>query len=79
MPQKAKKTRVAPENYWDMEGSVEKDKRVKMSEVFGKAAPTRPNKKTGKKVPTGSHQMPDGTVMKDKDMKKKKTKKKSGY
>ena len=76
MPEKAKKTRVAPENYWDMEGSVEKDKRVKMSEVFGKSAPT---KKKTKKVASGSHQMPDGTVMKDKDMKKKKTKKKSGY
>ena len=40
MKKKAKKTRVAPEDYWDMEGSVEKDKNVKMSEVFGKGAST---------------------------------------
>jgi hypothetical protein len=35
-----------------------------------------------KKVPKGSHRMPDGSIMKDSDMKKKKTsskKKKSTY
>jgi len=33
-------------------------------------------KKTNKKVPKGSHRMPDGSIMKDKDMKKKNKKKK---
>ena len=28
-------------------------------------------KKVGKKIPKGSHKMPDGSVMKNKDMKKK--------
>lgn len=32
-------------------------------------------KKKGKAVPKGSHKMPDGSVMKDKDMKKAKVKK----
>jgi len=73
MPKKAKK---APQNYYDMKGSVDKDKKVKQSEVFGKT-------KSNKKVPKGSHKMPDGSIMKDSDMKKpkkptkKKTKKKS--
>jgi len=31
-------------------------------------------KKQPKKVPKGSHKMPDGSIMKDKDMKKKKKK-----
>jgi len=30
--------------------------------------------KKDKKVPKGSHRMPDGSIMKDKDMKKKKSK-----
>jgi hypothetical protein len=32
------------------------------------------NNKKDKKVPKGSHKMPDGSLMKDKDMKKKKKK-----
>ena len=69
MPKKKKsKLKKAPENYYDMKDSVEKDK---MSEVFGT--------KGGKKVPKGSHKMPDGSVMKDSKMKKKKSKKKSSY
>ena len=72
MPKKKKsKLKKAPENYYDMKDSVEKDKKVKMSEVFGT--------KGGKKVPKGSHKMPDGSVMKDSKMKKKKSKKKSSY
>ena len=75
MPKKTKKARKAPENYYDMKGSVDKDKKVKQSEVFGQT-------KSNKKVPKGSHKMPDGSIMKDSDMKKtkkpkKKTKKKS--
>tara|TARA_R110002110_G_scaffold392219_1_gene605706 strand:- start:421 stop:642 length:222 start_codon:yes stop_codon:yes gene_type:complete len=72
MPKKAKK---APQNYYDMKGSVDKDKKVKQSEVFGKTK--------SKPVPKGSHRMKDGSIMKDSDMKKpkkptkKKTKKKS--
>ena len=67
-----KPMKIAPDNYYDMVGSVEKDKKIKHSEVFGKG--------TKKRVPKGSHRMPDGTIMKDSDMpkknKKKQTKKK---
>ena len=35
-----------------------------------------PPKTKAKKVPKGSHKMPDGSVMKDKDMKKEKKEKK---
>ena len=68
MPKQAKK---APQNYYDMKGSVDKDKRVKQSDVFGK--------KKSKPVPKGSHRMKDGSIMKDSDMKKPKkpTKKKT--
>ena len=41
MEKKSKTMRVAPKDYWDMKGSVEKDKNVKMSEVFGKGASTK--------------------------------------
>tara|TARA_R110000803_G_scaffold77910_3_gene142857 strand:+ start:4918 stop:5169 length:252 start_codon:yes stop_codon:yes gene_type:complete len=78
MPKKAKKTRPAPKDYFDMKGSVEKDKKVKPKEVFGKdAVKKKPNKKPNKKVPKNSHRMPDGSIMKDSDMPKKKTKKKT--
>ena len=36
-------------------------------------------KPTTKKAPKGYHYMPNGKLMKDSAMKKKKTKKKSGY
>ena len=39
------KTRKAPDNYWDIEGSVEKDKKIKQSEVFGNQKKKPPNKK----------------------------------
>lgn len=90
-----KAMKIAPDNYYDMVGSVEKDKKIKHSEVFGKGTGKPTGKKptgkkpTGKKptakgtkkrVPKGSHRMPDGTIMKDSDMpkknKKKQTKKK---
>ena len=47
---------------------VEQSKKIKPKEVFA----TLPKKKKGK-VPKGSHRMPDGSIMKDKDMKKKKS------
>ena len=51
MPKKAKKTRPAPKDYFDMKGSVEKDKKVRPQEVFGKEAVVKkPNKKTKKKT-----------------------------
>lgn len=45
-----KKTKYAPQNYYDMKGSVDKQKKVKHSEVFGKkTAPNKTKKKTTKK------------------------------
>lgn len=50
---------------------VEESKKIKPKEVFG--ANYKQQRKVGKgKVPKGSHRMPDGSIMKDKDMKKKK-------
>jgi len=76
MPKKGKTTK-APATYYDMAGSVEKDKKVKQSDVFGKksSAKAKPKAKS-KKVKKGYHRMPDGTIMKDSDMKKDKKKKK---
>ena len=76
MPKKVKTTK-APATYYDMAGSVEKDKKVKQSDVFGKTgkAKAKPKAKS-KKVKKGYHRMPDGTIMKDSDMKKDKKKKK---
>jgi len=48
---------------------VEESKKIKPKEVFA----TLPKTKAKKKVPKGSHRMPDGSIMKDKDMKKKKS------
>lgn len=76
MPKKGK-MKKAPTNYYDMAGSVEKDKKVKQSDVFGKqsSAKAKPKPKSKKtKIPKGYHRMPDGTIMKDSDMPKKKTK-----
>ncbi len=81
MPKKGKKTTKAPATYYDMAGSVEKNKKVKQSDVFGKtgkakAKPKAKSKPKSKaKIPKGYHRMPDGTIMKDSDMPKKKTKK----
>lgn len=74
------KIKKAPENYFDMKGSVEKDKKVKMKDVFGSdQGKNKTSSKKKKKAPPGYHYMPDGKLMKDTDMKKKKPKKKSGY
>ena len=76
-----KPMKIAPDNYYDMVGSVEKDKKIKHSEVFGKGTGKKPTGKkptakgTKKRVPKGSHRMPDGTIMKDSDMPKKNKKK----
>lgn len=73
-----KKSKQAPKDYYDMKGSVDKSKKVKQSEVFGKQS--KPKKK---KAPPGYHYMPDGKLMKNSDMKKKSkkkdSKKKSSY
>ncbi len=90
MPKKGK-MKKAPATYYDMAGSVEKDKKVKQSDVFGKtgkvkAKPKQKSKPKSKaKIPKGYHRMPDGTIMKDSDMpqakqqKTKKDKKKKKY
>lgn len=47
-----KKSKPAPKNYYDMKGSVDKSKKVKHSEVFGKGTNKNTNKKnTKKKLP----------------------------
>jgi len=61
----------------DLKAKNEKSKRLKPKDVFDykKEEPS-----DRKKVPKGSHRMPDGSIMKDKDMKPKgKKKKKSNY
>ena len=50
MPKKSKPAKPAPVDYYDMKGSVEKDKKVRPQEVFGKAAAKKPNNKTKKKT-----------------------------
>ena len=42
--------------------------------AYGNAPPSVVKKKVVKKVPKGSHRMPDGKIMKDSDMPKKKMK-----
>ena len=55
-------------------------KKVKSKDVFEqaptKSKPTKSKPKKNTKVPKGSHRMPDGSIMKDKDMKSKRS---SGY
>ena len=53
---------------------AEKDSLVKQSKKEG-VKEFKAGKKAGAKVPKGSHKMPDGSIMKDKDMKSKKSKK----
>ena len=49
MPQKSKKPRNMPANFFELPAFVEKDKKVKMKDVFGVAAPKKKNKKSVKK------------------------------
>lgn len=61
---------------YDLTKEREKDKKVKPKQVFDfKNSDSK--KQNDKKVPKGHHRMPDGSIMKDSDMKKKnkKTKK----
>ena len=52
MPKK-KKTTKSPLDYFDMKEKVEKDKKVKQSDVFGKGKKEKPKPKTkSKKKPT---------------------------
>lgn len=49
-----KKSKIAPKNYYDMKGSVERDKKVKHKDVFGKQSTPSvkgTNKNTKKKIP----------------------------
>tara|TARA_R110000787_G_scaffold100165_5_gene205050 strand:+ start:1401 stop:1688 length:288 start_codon:yes stop_codon:yes gene_type:complete len=66
--------------------SVEKAQKVKPKDVFGKNYSASKAEQTNRsKVPKGSHRMPDGTIMKNSQMdrmkskKSKKTKRSSAY
>jgi hypothetical protein len=54
-------------DYPDKRNAYNKKQKGKISKIPGKNA--RPTTLPGK-VPRGSHRMPDGTIMKNKDMKK---------
>ena len=65
MPKKSKyKPKPAPANYYDMKDSVDKSKKIKHSEVFGKGTGKETDKQSTPKV---------------KKTKKKNSKKKSSY
>lgn len=49
MPEKSKQAKKMPSNFYDMPAFVEKDKKVKMKDVFGVSAPKKKNKKSTKK------------------------------
>ena len=72
-----KKKNITPTDYFDMKERGEKDKKVKQSDVFGKGKKDDKKKTTKKKkkAPPGYHYMTDGKLMKDSEMKSKKTKK----
>jgi len=65
---------------YDLNKEREKDKKIKPKQVFD-FKNTDSKKQKNKKVPKGSHRMPDGSIMKDSDMpsKGKSKKNKSGY
>jgi len=67
---KPKKMKECPngECQHEVPKAVAENKKVKPKEVFG------PKYNEKKKVPKGSHRMPDGSIMKDSDMKSKKKK-----
>ena len=76
---KKKKCDYNNEDCFNLEETQEDAKKIKSKDVFeGYKAP-----KSKSKVPKGSHRMPDGSIMKDSDMKKRRTapksKKKSKY
>lgn len=45
MPEKSKKPKKMPSNFYELPAFVEKDKKIKMKDVFGVSAPKRGNKK----------------------------------
>ena len=45
-----KKPKAAPKDYYDMKDSVDKSKKIKHSEVFGKETGKKTDKKTDKKT-----------------------------
>jgi hypothetical protein len=50
MPEKSKQAKKMPSNFYDMPAFVEKDKKVKMQDVFGVSAKkTKKKKKSVKK------------------------------
>ena len=75
---KKKKCDYNNEDCFNLEETQEDAKKVKSKDVFeGYKAPKSKSKgsKSKGKVPKGSHRMPDGSIMKDIDMKKSKRKK----
>jgi len=63
----------------NLKAKNDKSKRLKPKDVFDYKKEEPSDKQSNKKVPKGSHRMPDGSIMKDKDMKPKGKKKKSKY
>ena len=79
MPKKnVKSVPYNSEDCYNLEEVTEDQKKVKAKDVFDSYTPpkkSKDNKKNNKakgRVPKGSHRMPDGSIMKDSDMKKKK-------
>jgi len=78
MPKKKKTINVKPTTDYDkiqidIKGVINDDKKIKPDKIFD--GYNSKSKKKSDKVPKGFHRMPDGSIMKDSDMKKKKTKK----
>lgn len=76
-PKKIDSSNPCEDCQFDLVKEKNKDKKVKPKQVFDYN--NKNNQKQEKKVPKGSHRMPDGSIMKDSDMKKKKKNKKSNY
>lgn len=83
MPKKnVKSVPYNSEDCYNLEEVTEDQKKVKAKDVFDSYTPPKKSKdkkktnsNTGRKkgrVPKGSHRMPDGSIMKNSDMKKKK-------
>ena len=85
MPKKPKATKVpslgddhalaTTHSVFNLPALVAKDSKIQAKDVFDGYKKKTPAKK--KTVPKGSHRMPDGSIMKDSAMPKKKTKKKT--
>ena len=89
MPKKSKAKRVQslPEEHhlatthsvFNLPKAVEQQSKIQEKDVFEGYKKKTPEKKSKSKskVPKGSHRMPDGSIMKDSDMKKKSKTKRS--